>query len=357
MTAAENLLEAAAKRLFATHVTRALREQAENGVWPAALWSALEEAGLAQPALPETAGGAGGDLVDEATALIAFGRAAAPVPLPETMLAGWLLAAAGLPVPQGPLSLAPVRKEDRLTLVRRNGGWRLAGRMTRIPWAGAVTGLAGLAETAPGTYAVAWIDREAYQAAPGRNMAGEPRDTIDFADIVLPDNAVAMVALTADDLYRRGALMRATAMAGALAQVLDLTVRYAGERSQFGRPIGKFQAVQQQLAILAGQAAVASRAALGAYEILARGEDAGFAIAAAKARVGEAAGVAASIAHQVHGAIGFTHEHELHYSTRRLWSWRDEFGGESHWQAWIGRRAATLGADSLWPLLTGTLDG
>lgn len=355
MTTVEDLLDAAAKRLFASHVTRDLREQAEGGIWPAALWTALEEAGLTQPALAEAAGGAGGDLMDEATVLTAFGRAAAPVPLPETILAGWLLAAAGLAVPQGPLSLAPVIVEDPLVLTRRNGDWRLSGATTRIPWAGAVNGLALLAETASGAYAVAWIDRAAYQTRPGKNMAGEPRDDINFAEITVPANAVAEIPLTPNDLRRRGALVRATVMAGALAQVLDLTVRYAGERKQFGRPIGKFQAVQQQLAVLAGQAAVASRAARGAYETLARGENADFAIAVAKARVSEAAGVAAGIAHQVHGAIGFSHEHELHHSTRRLWSWRDEFGGESYWQAWIGRHAAEFGADALWPLITGTL--
>ncbi len=353
---AEWILDTAASRLFANHVTRDLRAQAEAGVWPDALWTALEEAGLTHPALIEAAGGAGGDLIDEATVLTAFGRAAAPAPLPETILAGWLLATAGLAVPRGPLSLAPVIGEDHLTLTRRNDDWQLSGRATRIPWAGAVNGLALLAETGPGAYAIAWIDRAAYQMQPGKNMAGEPRDDINFAEVTVPANAVAEVFLTPEDLRRRGALVRATVMAGALAQVLDLTVRYAGERKQFGRPIGKFQAVQQQLAVLAGQAAVASRAARGAYETLARRENADFAIAVAKARVSEAAGVAASIAHQVHGAIGFTHEHELHYSTRRLWSWRDEFGGESYWQAWVGQRAAALGADALWPLLTETLD-
>ena len=67
-----------------------------------------------------------------------------------------------------------------------------------------------------------------------------------------------------------------------------------------------------------------------------------FEIAAAKARIGEAVALVAGVAHQVHAAMGFTHEHTLHRSTRRLWSWRDEFGTESEWQAWVGAVAAKL---------------
>ena len=55
---------------------------------------------------------------------------------------------------------------------------------------------------------------------------------------------------------------------------------------------------------------------------------------------------------QVHGAIGFTHEHRLHHLTRRLWSWRDEFGVESEWSIELGRRVAAQGAEAFWPSLT-----
>ena len=56
--------------------------------------------------------------------------------------------------------------------------------------------------------------------------------------------------------------------------------------------------------------------------------------------------------HQVHGAIGFTYEHSLHFATRRLWSWRAEFGSESVWAIELGRRVAARGADNLWNDLT-----
>ena len=77
-----------------------------------------------------------------------------------------------------------------------------------------------------------------------------------------------------------------------------------------------------------------------------------FHVAAAKIRAGEAAGIAAGLAHAVHGAIGFTYEHSLHFATRRLWSWRAEFGGESRWSAELGRHVTSRGADQLWPDLT-----
>jgi acyl-CoA dehydrogenase len=54
----------------------------------------------------------------------------------------------------------------------------------------------------------------------------------------------------------------------------------------------------------------------------------------------------------VHGAIGFTKEYSLQLSTRRLWSWRDEFGGDTEWAAKVGTYVCGGGADALWPTLT-----
>jgi acyl-CoA dehydrogenase len=108
--------------------------------------------------------------------------------------------------------------------------------------------------------------------------------------------------------------------------------------------------VQQQIAALASQVAAGSAVAQAAAEANAAGL-ARFEIAAAKARIGEAVAVVAGVAHQVHAAMGFTHEHALHRSTRRLWAWRDEFGTETEWQAWVGTVAAQLGGEALWPYI------
>jgi len=103
--------------------------------------------------------------------------------------------------------------------------------------------------------------------------------------------------------------------------------------------------------LLAGHTAAAGIAAANAFRAADRG-DAVFEIAVAKTRTGEAAGLGAGIAHQCHGAIGFTYEHLLHFATRRLWSWRAEFGAENYWAAELGRGVARSGADALWSDLT-----
>jgi acyl-CoA dehydrogenase len=161
--------------------------------------------------------------------------------------------------------------------------------------------------------------------------------------------------LDAGALMLMGATVRAMQMAGALEAILDLAVAYANERVAFGRPIAKFQAVQHNLARLAGEVAAALAAAGSAADAMANAampDEAGFLEAAsAKIRVGEAAGEGAAIAHQVLGAIGFTREHVLHRFTRRLWAWRDDFGNESQWAVKLGRLVAARGADGLWPML------
>jgi acyl-CoA dehydrogenase len=116
--------------------------------------------------------------------------------------------------------------------------------------------------------------------------------------------------------------------------------------------------VQHNLAMLAGEVAAAGAAADGAAEAIARfgigNEHAAAQVAIAKYRAGEAAGTGAAIAHQVHGAMGFTYEHSLHHATRRLWAWREEFGNETHWATQLGHMVAAKGADALWPFVTAT---
>jgi acyl-CoA dehydrogenase len=351
MSEVGTLLRDTADRLFADHCTRATLERAEAGVWPEALWRALEEAGFPKALLPEAAGGAGIAVADALGLVRSAARYAAPVPLAETMLAARVLAAAGLPIPEGPLALAPVNRSDRLVLTRQSGGWRLSGTANRVPWARQAACLVLVVEEGNRPMAVAVAPREA-EITPGANLAGEPRDEV-VLEARLPADAIAPLEgeLDRERLQALGAALRTIQIAGALERALEITVRYAGERVQFGRPIGKFQAVQQNLAVLAGQVAAAGAAADIACEAVA-GSASPLAIASAKTRAGEAAGIGAAIAHQVHGAIGFTAEYGLQLSTRRLWSWRDEFGNESEWSALIGRHAAAQGADRLWATIT-----
>src|SRR6185503_4445594 len=111
-------------------------------------------------------------------------------------------------------------------------------------------------------------------------------------------------------LFRTMALIRAAQIAGALDAALSLAVQYTRERKQFGRPLAAFQAIQQQLAVLAEETAAADMAAAAGFQALSR-EDATFECMSAKLRANQAAGVGASISHQVHGAMGFTQEYPL----------------------------------------------
>ena len=336
-----------AERLFETHCQKDVLIAAETGEWPAKLWAAVEEAGLTLALVPEKSGGAGLAVPDALAALRVSARHAAPIPFAETLLASWLLAEADLPVPDGPLTIAPVVSGDDLVLSRSAEGFRLDGLARRVPFARHASHIVVLAEDQTG-HAVAVVERARCTLTPGENIAREPRDTVEFA-VDLATTAVAPVpdTLSATDVRAFGAAMRTVQIAGALSRVLDLSVQYAGERSQFGRPIGKFQAIQHSIAMLAGHSAAATAAADMAAEAAGDGMEP-LLIGAAKTRAGEAASAGAAIAHQVHGAIGFTHEHMLHFSTKRLWSWRDEFGKESEWSLLLGRAALAAGPQNLW---------
>ena len=337
-------------RLFSERVTKEVIEAAEQGIWPQALWQAIEENGLTLPLLPEVKGGAGGTWLDAHVVVTAAGRHAVPLPLAETIVASWLLSTAGLDVPEGPLTVAPVHREETIRVRSHGVAWRARGTASRVPWGGDAGHVVIVGE-GDGRPVVALIAAGSYQVTSDRNLALEPRDTLTFDDA--PVLAAAQTErLPADAVWLYGALARSAQIAGGLESALTQATRYAGERKQFGRPIGSFQAIQHQLALLAGHTAAASMAAANAFRAAEVGRDAALEIAVAKARAGEAAGLAAGIAHQVHGAIGFTYEHSLHFVTRRLWSWRAEFGGEGWWQAELGRSVAREGGDALWPHLT-----
>jgi acyl-CoA dehydrogenase len=341
---ADSLLRQTADRLFTQHITPALRVAAEKGEWPHAAWEAVEAAGLTRALVPEDAGGYGLDPAEALSILTAAGQHAVPLPLAETMLAAWLLAGAGLDIPDGPLTIATA---DTISLIQDGDSWKLEGYAPRVPWGRDCQAVVVLAQGR-----VALVRASGWHAEHDENLAREPRDTLNF-DVRLAADLVAPAAsgITPASLRAVGAAMRSLQMAGALAEIVAMTTQYALDRKQFGRPIGKFQAIQQNMAILAAQQAAASAAADGGAEAVAAGIRI-LPIAAAKIRTGEAAGICAGLAHQIHGAIGFTYEHRLHFFTKRLWSWRDEYGSEAEWSLLLGRHMAEAGADRLWAEIT-----
>jgi acyl-CoA dehydrogenase len=355
MNELQTILSETCTRLFTDHATTTVLEGAEKGEWPAALWQALEENGLTLPQVPEARGGAGGSWSDAFVVLMAAGRFAAPVPLAETMLAGVILAEAGLDVPLGPMTVAPVHADERLTLTRQGSGFTLSGRATRVPWGARAEHVVVVAEGDGGPM-IAQVPGSAARTEPDASLAREPRDTLQWSAAPVVAAAPLRSRLGGQPVFAGGALVRAAQMAGGLEFLLAQSVKYVSERKQFGRPLAAFQAIQQNLALLAGHTAAAGMAAQQAFHVVDRTGESGdpsFEIAVAKVRTGEAASLGAGIAHQAHGAIGFTYEHSLHFVTRRLWSWRAEFGAESHWSVALGRQVAAQGADALWPRMAG----
>ncbi len=346
----DNFVAETAARIFADLADPQDINRARDEGWKAALWQALADNGLTLAWVPEENGGAGAELADGFAVLGVAGRYAVAVPLAETLLAGWLLARAGIKSPQGAMSVAPARPGDTITL---NVDGTLSGRARAVPFAKEARHLAVLAGGQNGV-CVALVDTKACRVSDGTNLASEASNTVVF-DRVTPLSLARANDVDQTALMLMGCVVRAVETAGALEAILDMTVRYANERVAFERPIGKFQAVQHNLARLAGEVAAAMTAAHSAADALAHSaafDDAIFLEAtAAKIRSAEAAQESAAIAHQVHGAIGFTSEHILHRYTLRMLAWRDDFGNESHWAAALGYRIAARGADDFWPLV------
>jgi acyl-CoA dehydrogenase len=268
------------------------------------------------------------------------------------MLAGWLLSQAKIASPDGEMTVVPASPRDRITL---DADGTLSGRARGVPFAKSAKHIAVLA-TGAGGVSIALVDAAKTRIEAGLNLGGDNSDTVSFDRVPPVSIAPAPQGFDQTTLMLMGAVARSLQIAGALESMLDISVRYSNERVAFEKKISKFQAVQHNLAKLAGESAAALAAATSAADTIANAtslnSDAVFLEAvAAKIRCAEAAEKGGAIAHQVHGAIGFTIEHILHRYSLRALSWRDDFGSESYWAVELGKLVAARGADELWPLV------
>jgi acyl-CoA dehydrogenase len=340
-----------AERIFADLAASQSIINARSDSWKAPLWQALTDSGLTLAWVPEVHSGSGANLAEGFGVLRAAGRSALAAPLAETMLAGWLLSQGGLSSPDTAMTVAPAGPRDVIAI---DLDGRLNGRARKVPFARDVAHLAVLAAGADGL-SIALIDAKDCRITEGKNLSGDPADDVTFELIQPVAVARAPAGFGASSLMMMGGVVRAQQMSGALETMLAISVRYSTERIAFEKQISKYQAIQHSLARLGGEVAAAVSAASSAADALASGEasDDGMFLeaASAKIRCGEAAERGAAIAHQIHGAIGFTAEHVLHRLTLRALAWRDDFGNESHWAAELGKRVTARGADELWPLI------
>ncbi|WP_026434809.1 acyl-CoA dehydrogenase family protein [Acidovorax sp. JHL-9] len=296
-------------------VVRAMESGGRGAPATAALWAQLEATGLADALLSEGDGGAGLGLAQVFGVLEQCGAHALPLPLGDTLVARALLAQAGVARPAGSITLA---RGERL----QDGGLRCALVRGGAVAASVLVQAGGAWHLLPVTGAQVTPQALALDAA-----LAWPAGQVQAAPVVAVDAAL--------DVRTLQAAVVAAQMAGALKAVFDRTLQYANERQQFGRPIGKFQAIQHQLAVMSEHVFAARMAAqLGC-------SGAGLApdrlrVATAKARCSEAALVVAELAHAIHGAIGFTAEYDLQLFTRRLHAWRQTAGSEAYWHGVAG---------------------
>lgn len=343
MNEQDNLLSATVEKLFGDIAADGLGQSdaasLEQGGLPAEAWQLIEDNGITAVLLPEELGGFGGSWQDAAVVASAAGHHALALPIVDTLVARYVLHRAQLEAPAGAIALAV---SDELKIE----AGRVDGSIDGVAWAGAADHVLFVSGNSVALVAHAAITDMTRR----RNIPGEP-----VADLKLANVAAISCGDVAEDVFALRALMCVAQMGGALSAALAQSVTHANERQQFGKPIGKFQAIQQGLAVFAGEAAAINCAARAASRAADLG-DARFEIAAAKLRANRSVGLATSTAHQVHGAIGFTREHSLHRVTQRLWQWRSDYGNDRFWARALGATVARRGADNFWADLTASGD-
>jgi acyl-CoA dehydrogenase len=309
----DDLFSDALRQLLADRCTPRVVREIEAGGSPRELWRLIEESGFPDALVGEAQGGAGLGLPDAYSVFELCGEFALPVPLAETMLARGLLAAAGVERPAGSVTFAIATRsaEGRMVCDTVRSGavadWALVtlgGECRLLPVAAADKSPAGFCLDAT----LAWGSAT--------------------WDAALPVPGVI-------DVRTCQACVCSALMAGALMSIFTRTLQYANDRVQFGRPIGKFQAIQHQLSLIAEHAFAARMAA----QLGARSDSPvpdRLRVAIAKARTSEAALEVAALSHSIHGAIGFTAEYDLQLYTRRLHMWRQAAGSESYWHDVVG---------------------
>lgn len=272
------------------------------------MWDAVAASGFLDALVSEEAGGAGLSLEEVGPLWLELGRHAVPLPVAETMVARHLLAQSGQAVPDGPIALAT--GDPRKGVLVPYG---MVSEHVLFDWGDKLV-LAPVAE----------------ENKSPTGVRGDQTASLRWPDL----QEMPSLPRPSDGLRPIAALIRAGLIAGAADRVLDMTVAYANERVQFGKPIGRQQALQHNLAVMA-EDAVSCRIAV--EMACSAGLPVGLTAAAvAKSVAGGAAARTAASAHAIFGAIGISIEHDLQLYTRNLQGWRLADGSESYWNEILG---------------------
>ncbi len=302
------------------------------------LWKRMLELGWPALIIPEEFGGAGFSFGDLAVLLEELGATLAPVPMVESAITSWIIERYGSESMKSEILPQIVSGDILLTpsIVERNGSWDTSSTTVAATKSGTNLVITGekrfVAFAQQATHSLATIRLDNGQPAlvtipiwkaagvhqtPIDHAAGVPVSSITFNEVLVPEvNIVAKgnkAIKAVEELVSAGGVARAAQLAGLGKAVLNTTVSYAANREQFGQPIGAFQAVQHHLA----HSAAYSFSRNGySYERAAQ----------AKIAASEKISALCWTAHQCHGAIGFTWEHDLHLYTRRALAWKTDYG-------------------------------
>lgn len=324
------------RTVFGEH--RAAQERRDPGHLDTRLWGILDQVGLTRLTGAASNGGSGGSWREAGALLGVAAGHAARVPLAEhDLLAGWLLDEAGLEPVDAPMTAA----------VLDGDGWA-----EDVPWASQVPRIVVAWKHAE-EWLVADLPTAGSQMTVGSSLAGVPHATLRVETSTLVGTPVA--GPVGQRFFLRAALVRSLQICGALEKIVDLCVRHTTERTQFGQPLARFQAVQHLVADAAAESSLARAATDAALAEAVDGDFASpflaFAVAVARSCTGHAAGTLVRNAHQVHGAIGTTIEHELQDYTKPVLAWRCEFGSMRFWDEYLTRVAVDAGRD-VWALVS-----
>ncbi|GGU97572.1 acyl-CoA dehydrogenase [Actinomadura cremea] len=298
------------------------------------LWKEL--AGLGWTGLPfaEDDGGAGGDFLDACLLFEELGYALVPSPLAASVAAcGMPIARFGTPaqrerwlgaIAAGTVATAAPPPWDRPgegpTAVPDGSGYVLDGVASFVPFAASAENVLVVARL-DGEPRAFWVDAADATLHPLGTLGLDRPCHVELPGVRVPADAVlGGDRAAADAVSLFGAAATCAEMVGAAQRVLDMTVAYAGERRQFRTPIGTFQAVQHHCSDMAIDVLGSRFIAYEAIWLLSVGREASREVATAKAWVSEAYERVCALGHQVHGAIGFTREHDLHLFSRHAMS-------------------------------------
>lgn len=348
-----SIINDTAEKLFSNEVDKQLIEQVEKGNFPENLWQQTIDLGFTTLFCKEDFGGIEAPWVDAYPVFYHVGYHQVPLPIAETAIANFILSAADSAyLTDRPIAIATADQDQTLRIDETNN---IDGEIKNVKWARYSHYL--LVTITANKFALIDLNAEGVKIIEDVDTSQMPADTVQLNQVAIKEIIQNPFSNLDDPIKVFGAAARSVMIVGALEFALDQSVQYAKDRIQFGKPIGKNQALQQQLALMAGDVAVSRASAFMACKDLPDvnqliADSAEFSVAAAKVCAGDAVTNGTSIAHQVHGAIGFTYEHSLNFATRRLWAWRGDFGNASQWARKIGQGFAQQSGEEFWPTLT-----